>query len=273
LGSLVHTRRTDYRRSRWPDIELRPFGQPITPLEADRMNSPKVGFAVPFVALAFCSYSHEARAAATFFGPTPYLSTADIPAGFYAGGSPAFLEDFEDNALNGGITATPALGGGGAFFGSDFGTALIDSVDADDGLINGVSNNGAGHFGQSYWTPSTVTFTFSGPLPTAAALVWTDGATSGEKVTFEAFGPGSVSLGTYGPFPIGDGDNFGGTAEDRFFGVQNPGGILAISLTPLIGALEVDHVQYGVGAPEPSTLLLSLLVGLTLALRAARQQR
>jgi hypothetical protein len=77
----------------------------------------------------------------------------------------------------------------------------------------------------------------------------------------EAFGPGLVSLGTFGPFSVGDGNNLGGSAEDRFFGVQDLGGILAISLTSLIGALEVDHVQYGV-VPEPSTFVLCALVGM-----------
>ena len=35
-----------------------------------------------------------------FFEDSPYLSTADTPSGFYAGGNPTFLEDFEDGALN-----------------------------------------------------------------------------------------------------------------------------------------------------------------------------
>ena len=42
----------------------------------------------------------------TFVGPSPYLSTGDIPASFYAGGSPTGLEDFEDQSLDFGITAS-----------------------------------------------------------------------------------------------------------------------------------------------------------------------
>jgi len=217
-------------------------------------------FSLVLVEVLICTTGREIADAATFFAPTPYVSTADIPVGFYNSGSPTFLEDFEDGSLDGGITGSPALGAG-ALLGSDFGTSLIDSVDADDGLINGLSSDGAGNFGDSYWTPGAVRFTFGSPLPTAAGLVWTDGATSGEQVTLEAFGPGLVSLGTFGPFSVGDGNNLGGSAEDRFFGVQDLGGILAISLTSLIGALEVDHVQYGV-VPEPSTFVLCALVGM-----------
>lgn len=223
-----------------------------------------------FTLFTFCCTGREAAAVPTFFGPTPYLSSGDFPAGLYTGGGPTFLEDFEDGTLDGGMTGTPALGGG-ALLASSFGNALIDSVDADDGLINGVSHNGAGNYGESYWTPGTVRFTFSSPLPIAAGLVWTDGATSGEQVTLEAFGPGMVSLGTYGPFAIGDNNNIGGTAEDRFLGVKEPGGILAISLTPLIGAMEVDHVQYEV-IPEPTVLSLVTIGVMTLFAKRRRRR-
>ena len=45
-----------------------------------------------------------------FWGPTPYLSKADIPVGFYAGGGPTVLEDFENNSLHPTITALDAGG-------------------------------------------------------------------------------------------------------------------------------------------------------------------
>lgn len=73
--------------------------------------------------------------AAVLWGPTPYLSAADIPAGFYAAG-PAALEDMEDGLLDDlpGVTANagavyPALPNLPPFQG------LTDSVDADDGII------------------------------------------------------------------------------------------------------------------------------------------
>jgi hypothetical protein len=93
-------------------------------------------------------------------------------------------------------------------------------------------------------------------------MVWTDGAGT---TLFEAFGPGMVSLGTIGPVAIADASFTGQTAEDRFFGVQDFSGILAVKLSNERGGIEVDHVQFGAapGAsegpviPEPSTLVIS----------------
>ena len=47
-------------------------------------------------------------------------------------------------------------------------------------------------------------------------------------VYFEAFDAGNVSLGTIGPDYLGDGAANGGTAEDRFYGATNAGGISKI---------------------------------------------
>jgi hypothetical protein len=77
--------------------------------------------------------------------------------------------------------------------------------------------------------------------------VWTDGA---GVTLFEAYGPGMVSLGTVGPVAIADGTYSGSTAEDSFFGVLDPEGIVAIRLSnsilgPNLFGIEVDHVQFG----------------------------
>ena len=86
--------------------------------------------------------------------------------------------------------------------------------------------------------------------------------------TFEAFGPGMTSLGTIGPVQIADLFATGQTGEDRFFGVQDAGGILALRLTNTINGsidngIEVDRVQFGTAVvPEPATLAL---MGLGLA--------
>ena len=105
------------------------------------------------------------------------------------------------------------------------------------------------------WTGAAgITFTFDatvlGHLPTQAGIVWTDGAGT---TTFEAFGPGGVSLGQIGPVSIADGAITGETAEDRFFGVINAGGISAIHISNTSGGIEVDHLQYGIfgAAPPP----------------------
>src|SRR5262249_29890752 len=122
-----------------------------------------------------------------------------------------------------------------------------DSVDADDGHIDG-----SGTLGSSWFVDNGaagVTFTFSAPV-TAAGLVWTDGSGT---TTFQAFGPGMVSLGTIGPVSIADGRNAGEPAEDRFFGVKSSTGIVAIKVSNSVGGMEVDHVQFGVaGAPIPA---------------------
>lgn len=111
---------------------------------------------------------------AIFWGPTVYLSASDIPTGFYLGGSPILLDDLEDNSLDSSLTASA----GSIIDASIWGT-LVDSVDADDGSIDGLGNRGHS------WFSGDVTFTYvgSGPMPTAFGLVWTDGSGA---ITFTA---------------------------------------------------------------------------------------
>ena len=141
-----------------------------------------------------------------------------------------------------------------------FGPSIHDSVDLDDGV-----RDGSGLAGDDYFFSSGATgvlFTFSaaalGALPTHAGIVWTDGAGT---TTFRAFDQNGVSLGTIGPVSIADGTFNGTTADDRFFGATNAGGISAIFISNSSGGIEVDHLQYGLAGPstavpEPSTLLL-----------------
>jgi hypothetical protein len=218
--------------------------------------------AIAAVTLVLAAAAPGALAQATFVGPSPYLSAANIPAGFYAGGAPTALENFEDCTLGFGITANAGSPiGPGGLCGNGFGA--VDSVDADDGVIDG-----SGTFGSSWFVANGatgVTFTFSTAV-TAAGCVWTDG---GGTTTFEAFGPGMVSLGTIGPVAIADGSPNGETAEDRFFGVKDPHGIVAIKLSNTVGGMEVDHVQYGAAAspvpalPRYGSFALALLLLLT----------
>ena len=169
--------------------------------------------------------------AAEFFGPTPYLSAADTPPGFASG--TMHIEDCEDGTIDPRLlvlTATIFPPGG-----------ITDSVDADDGAIDGSGTAGYSLFG---FPPFEVEF--MPPLPTSAGLVWTDGGTPTE-VTFEAFGADGQSLGSIGPFPIGDDNNSGGTAEDRFFGVREDAGILRLRVMHTSGGIEIDHVQFTAG--------------------------
>ena len=196
-----------------------------------------------------------AQATPVFFGPTSYLSTADIPTGFYAGGSPTALENFEDGSLDFALVASA-----GSVIPPSSGT---DSVDADDGLIDGSGTGGHSFFLLSGSTGITITLPFT---VTAAAMVWTDGSGT---TTFEAFGPGMASLGTVNAV-IGDGQSNGTTADDHFFGVQDLGGIVAIKLSNTTGGIEIDHVQFGAAIPEPST---AALLGLGLVGLAAGRRR
>lgn len=134
--------------------------------------------------------------------------------------------------------------------------------------------DGSGLLGRSFFASigsTGITFTFA-TLPTAAALVWTDGAGT---VSAEFFGPGMVSLGIISPAGAPDGLVTGQTAEDRFIGAQNAAGILAIHIANTGGGIEVDHVQYGAMpvaggvVPEPGSLFM-LAGGLVPVLRRRR---
>lgn len=214
-------------------------------------------------ALFVFGFSGPVDAGPIWFGPTPYLSSSDIPANFYQGGSPIGLEDFEDKSLDFGITVTTD---------GDF-TQLVnpgeftDSVDGDDGFIDGSGLDG--HSWYAYPASGGVMFTFASPV-TAAGMVWTDGL--GDTI-FEAFGAGNVSLGTIGPVALADDTFRGTTVDDYFFGVQDKAGIYAIKLSNTGGGgIEVDHVQFGVApVPEPSTMLL-LAFGLTAMAIIARKR-
>lgn len=199
--------------------------------------------ALGFLVLAVPLLAAPARAGISpYLGPIPYLSAADSPFDL---GSGFCLEDFED-----GLFDVPGASGDGTVL--DPG-GLTDSVDADDGTIDGFGTLGHSYFGGS--GPAGITITFDpvalgGSLPTAAGMVWTDG---GGTISFEAFDADGVSLGVYGPFDHADASNSGTTGEDRFYGVTNAGGISAIKLTNTSGGIEVDHVQYDGGCAGTAT--------------------
>ena len=206
---------------------------------------------------------------AQFVGPTPYLGFDDSP--FNGANFTYFhLEDFEDMVLN---TPGASSSSNGGFLASNF----ADSVDEDDGAIDG-----SGSLGSALWAngqTSKFTFTFDaltlGDLPTHAGVVWTDSNPTFNDVTFEAFGPSAQSLGTIGPVNLGDGFLTGQTDEDRFFGIINPQGLSAISLEVASGSnWELDHLQYGHVVPIPPALFLfgSGLIGMLAMVRTRRQQ-
>jgi hypothetical protein len=196
-------------------------------------------------------------------GPTPYLSFSDSP---FDGLSFTYfhLEDFEDDDSAGLLNDAPGASASSVFLVSTVYPGFIDSVDADDGVIDGDGSTGDSLGVMD--TTLTVTFdeTTLGSFPTHVGIVWTDGS---DPVSFEAFDNQGASLGAIGPVNIADGSTGGQTAEDRFFGATSSTGISEFRISSgLIVNFEVDHLQYGHVVPEPSSSILAALglVGLTI---------
>lgn len=248
------------------------------------MRSPRPALA----AAAFAAAALLAPSAhAVLLAPTPYLSEFDSPfattfsAAAFANGDYTYfaLEDFEDGVFD--VPGATPIGGSVSSPGP-----ATDSVDLDDGVINGSGSGGSSGYSAG---SNTLAVVFDplvlGGLPTHAGIVWTDvGATDGSvpygtgQVVFEAFDGNGASLGTTIAV-LGDGAITGGTLEDRFFGAINLGnGISRITISmPNSTDWEVDHLQYGrvVVIPEPSSaLLVGLgLIGLGLATGTRRPSR
>lgn len=203
---------------------------------------------LPLLSLPLAALSCTPSIAAELLGPLPYLQAADSPLDVTA---PGYVLQTMENGIFGGTGITSNL-----LSGSIIGPGgLTDSVDADDGAVDGSGTLGRSLFNVAGGNGATITFDarLLGGLPTEVGIVWTDGAGS---TLFEAWGPGGVLLGTVGPISIADGSFSGQTAEDRFFGVRDRGGIETIRLTNSAGGIEMDHFQYtlNVGCPAAADL-------------------
>ncbi len=177
---------------------------------------------------------------------TPYLSVDDSP---FLGASDFTMDDFEDGLVNIlGVT----IDGGGVRSPSNF----TDSVDADDGVIDG-----SGTDGHSYWQVHGIEgFSISfdeealGGLPGQVGFAWTDGNTEG-LFRLEAFDSHNVSVFEV---VLGNLTHKGTTEEDRFIGVEFVGGISSLFLSTTFGGIEIDHIQYASIVPLPAPLALGL---------------
>ncbi len=153
-----------------------------------------------------------------------------------------YFEDFEDKVLE----HPGAEPSDGDFVSIEFGETFNDSVDADDGLIDGNSLDGESWFHAVSTTGIVWSFNadeLDGRLPTHVGIVWTDGRL---ETTFEAFDSSGLSLGTI----VADHTNAsfnGETDDDRFYGVVHYAGISAIKIsnTNRLNGIEVDHLQWG----------------------------
>lgn len=189
---------------------------------------------------AYSCFDSTAIAGCTADSP---FATADFSGGYF------HLENFEDGLLN--TPGASASGGGVTGPGG-----ITDSVDEDDGTVDGLGQQGRSWFGGG---ATGFVFTFNagtlGVLPTHVGIVWTDGAAFNE-VTFQVFDAMGALADTIVAPNIGDGNFLSGTAEDRFFGAIDAGGISAIRIFNSVlsgggSGIEVDHLQYGNGVVAP----------------------
>ena len=203
------------------------------------------------------------QAATLGFGPTPYLSSADRPAGIFCESCPLVLEDFEDGTYaDSGITISDGriLE---PFSVSGLDNFVTDSVDGDDGTIDGSGN--AGH--SWFFAGSSVTITFDSPAK-AAGLVWTDGDMASTNVILSAYDSDLNLLLSLDAGDLADDFYTGETAEDSFLGVLSDTGIAQLTIANTGGGsgIEIDHIQYQTCPeciPEPGTLVLACLALVT----------
>lgn len=202
-----------------------------------------------------------------YIGPAPYVWTGDSPFNSFAG-LYFELENFED-----GFNARGVVANGGKVLEAGPET---DSVDADDGVIDGVGTRGTSYYsaGENF-----IAFKFDesvlGRLPDRVGIVATDvgqvvgGNTGYGNFRFRAFDATGNLIGMPGDVTFGDGLVTGETGEDRFLGIIFDPGISMIEVG-FVGSTdwEVDHLQYG-AVPEPFSAV-GLLIGSLLLVRKRR---
>jgi hypothetical protein len=229
------------------------------------------------VALAATVFIAGAANAETLsYSVFPYYQASDSP---YASLNfdYFYLEDFEDGALN-----TPGVGVNAGVVASS--SEFVDSVDADDGAVDGNGVNGHSYYSNNATDRFEFTFdpfAFGGTLPSHAGIVWTDVGFSGHQngtgfgdVTLNAFDAANVLIATVSLPTLGNGDAHSSVFDDYFLGVTHTPGISRIVLITANSVdWEADHLQYGrvTEVPEPASMLLlsfGALSGLALRRRS-----
>lgn len=196
----------------------------------------RIGSFAPAVASVVALLVGAANAQPTI-GPQHYACASDSP---FAGLEFNYfhLENFEGHALLApGVTAT------GGMITSALTPNIHDSVDCDDGVIDGSGLAGDSLFAFDGVAGARFTFDESvlGALPTHVGIVWTDG---GGDVTARAFALDGTLVGEVSGNTADTSVN-GETAEDAFYGIISLDGIKSILVTSTAGGMELDHLQYG----------------------------
>lgn len=191
-----------------------------------------------------------ATAQPVVIGAATYFAASDSPFKDLPGFT---LEDVEDDQFN-----VPGVTSDFWAYSDVFGTQTVDSVDADDGIVNGTGINGPLGAGNSLYGRGQIQFWFhQAKLPTHVGLVWTDGA---GKITFEGYDQIGSRLVSVNGFHA-DGDFLGRTQEDRFYGLIHEGGISSVRIYNAQGHVEVDHFQFAT-VPEIEGIW-ALFIGLS----------
>lgn len=199
----------------------------------------------------------------TSFGPLPYTSIHDSPFDLSGAGSQFFLEDFEDGSLD-----LPPNVSAGCCLEIRSPGPLTDSVDADDGSIDGDGRGGHSLTSTrmtvlptnplSYETllgPFDFAFADPSQLPTSVGFVLTD-AIYRSGLIIGVLDEAGVNW-RFEFVNLMDQQYDGGTTEDLFFGITGDVGIRRMGMY-MFGSTaddfqrsEFDHFQFGRMIPEP----------------------
>ncbi|MDZ4830190.1 MAG: hypothetical protein SGJ09_08350 [Phycisphaerae bacterium] len=188
------------------------------------------------IALAASTVATAADALVALY-PQSYVKLADSALfGAMSLDDDFWCETFEDGLVN--IPGLTLSGGTIAAPG-----ASTDSVDADDGNVDG-SGTGGRSYRANIGSPITIGISALAlvGLPERAAFAWTDGPQNSTLTITITTGSGATFVRTVGP--LGDANSSGATAEDRLVAITASNGIAQVVIASGGAAFEIDHVQF-----------------------------